>query len=232
MSVGREFEGVDLQEALASAALALGREAQQLHYEVLDEGRRGVMGLGFKPIRIWVEVDEAQGARLQAEAAPVQVTKDPERRAVEEMLHRMIFLMGLDLRVRSHPTEDGLRLELSGPDRRLLLKKDGELLEALQLVVHRMARRQWPAIPRIRLECEGHDLRHDEEVAELAREVAHQVHRTRAAKTLHPMNPYDRRLVHIAVQEFPGLASRSEGDGFLKAVTVFTVASAPLEGEP
>ena len=228
MSVGREFEGRDLAEALAQAAREIGLPADELRYELLEEGRRGILGMGFRPARVWVELPaEAGPSPLAAvpqtparSAAPQATPPPPEHAAVRTMLERMLGLMGLDLTVRFRHADDGVRLELAGRDRRLLLQRDGDLLLALELVLNRMARRSWPGVTRVQLVCEGFRDRDDDGIVELAREVASQVARTGQAKQLQPLNAYQRRLVHVTVEEFPGLTSRSSGEGFLKPVTI------------
>ena len=85
-----------------------------------------------------------------------------------------------------------------------------------------MSRRAWPGVGRVMV-GDGRKNRRDEELIDEIREVAGQVARTGRSKKLHPMNPYERRLVHLTVREIGGLASRSEGDGFLKTVTVSRV---------
>lgn len=220
MSVGREFEGKDVTDALEAAAAHLDRPAASLRYEVVEEGRRGLFGLGSKPVRIWVELPPDQAARHEADVMPPSLEAPPDQRAIEGTCYRMFHLMGLELKIRTSTTADGLRLELAGPDRRMLVHRDGELLTAFQFLLNRMGRRAWPGAGRIQLVCDGWHQNRDQDVVELARQVATQVVRTGQTKLLHPMNPYERRLVHITVKEFPGLTSASKGDGFLKQVTV------------
>jgi spoIIIJ-associated protein len=228
MSERREFEGRDLDEAVRTAAAALGVPAAEVHYELLDEGRRGVFGLGARLVRIAVEVTEAPAAPGPLESEAEEEAGEPAARrpatsdltAVETTVRRMLVLMGMKLEARVHPVEGGIRIELAGPDRKLLAQKDGELVSALQFLLNRMARRSWPDRGHIQIDCEGFRNKREEDLVELAREVARQVARTGRPKRLHSMNPYERRLVHLTVREFPGLTTRSEGEGFLKQVTV------------
>jgi spoIIIJ-associated protein len=133
----------------------------------------------------------------------------------------MLTLLGHDLHaelVAAGP--DGVTIELDGADRRALLHRDGELLQSLQFLLGRMARRQWPDAGRVRVSCPGERRVRDEDVVDLAREVADEVARTGRPKRLRPMNAYERRLVHITIREYAGLDSRSEGDGSLKRVRI------------
>ena len=218
--MGREFEGKDLKEALERASESLGVRSSDLHYELLEEGRRGVFGLGARLVRIRVEpAAEAVAGRASDDVRPPP-TASRSVSGPDETIRRMIRLMGLEVTVRTSQIEGGIRVELAGPDRKVLMTQDGEVLSALQFLLNRMARRAWPGAGRIQVDCEGYRNKHEEEVVELSREVARQVARTGRATRLEPMNPNDRRLVHVTVREFPGLTTRSEGDGFLKIITV------------
>ena len=246
----REFEGRDLEEALREAAEALGIPEPDLDYKILEQGRRGLFGLGAKPVRILAmpPVDavaetspaprkrkkksgrggrdkrERREKRDKPSAPSPKAARRPRAETgpdVEATVSRMVDLMGLELDVSARNVDGGVAVDLGGADRKLLLKKDGELISALQFLLNRMARRAWPGTGRIHLSCDGNRKQRDEELVELTREVARQVSNTGKTKRLHPMNAYERRLVHITVREFPELDSRSEGNGFLKRVRVF-----------
>jgi spoIIIJ-associated protein len=203
----REFEGDDLEGALRAAAAALGTTTDAVDYEVLEDGRRGVFGLGARRVRIAVQTPEPGGAARG---------ETPD--AALATLRRMLELMRLDVTADAAPAGGGTRIELDGPDRDALTRNGGELLAALQMVLNRMGRRSWPEAGHVQLFCEG--FHEEESVADLAREVAEAVARTGHARKLQPMNPFERRIVHVTVGQFPGLATRSEGDGFLKRVVV------------
>jgi spoIIIJ-associated protein len=140
---------------------------------------------------------------------------------VESMLAEILRRMGLEIETRVRAEGGGTVVELAGPDRGLLTRREAELLGALQLVLNRMSRRAFPGAGRIDLLCNGHRTRRDDDVVELVRELAERVARTGQPKRLHPMNAYERRLVHLTVRKYPGLGSRSEGEGPLKQVRIF-----------
>jgi spoIIIJ-associated protein len=276
MTEDRIFEGRNLEEALGSAAETLGLSQEDLHYEMLDAGRRGLLGLGVKNVRIRVkppieaelQPDEparkpkkssgpkksraarkSPGPRNRSEAkkpraakkppagkkAPVRkkrpaAPKPPAEPAdaavvqdVEKTIVTMVEKMGLDLEVRAAPHDDGVNVQLEGPDEEMLVARNAELLAAFQFLLNRMSRRAWPGLGRINVVCDGHARPRDEELIAMARKVAKQVTRSGKTKKLHPMNAYERRLVHIAVREFPGLTSSSDGNGALKRVRISKV---------
>ena len=229
MVANRVFDGKDLDEALHAASSALGVDEPELDYEILEPGRRGLFGVGTKRARIRVmpAVETLSDEHIQQGIEPTPEPRaesragSSESRQVAETVQRMLDLLGLDIRIEPQPSESGVSLELDGPDQKRLTRKDGEVLSALQFVVNRMARRTWPDAGRIQLSCNGSRKGRDDDVVELVREVAQQVRNTGTAKRLHPMNAYERRLVHVTVREFSSLGSRSEGNGYLKRVRIY-----------
>ena len=257
----REFEGKDLEQALHAAAEVLGIPEPELDYEIVEQGRRGLFGVGAKSVRIRVmpplgavpdpmpaptrapQESRATGgepaSRREARrprgetSAPrpveareprgaVQTSAAADPAAIVQVLQRILVLMGLELEARGVAAEGGVSIEVDGSDREALTKKDSDLLQALQFLLTRMARRSWPDAGPIRLSCNGgRPDRRDDELVEQAREVAEEVRRTGRTKRLPPMNAYERRLVHLTVREYERLGSRSEGNGHLKRVKIF-----------
>jgi spoIIIJ-associated protein len=232
----REFRGRTLEEAIGEAARFLSVPEEAVHYRLVDEGRLGVLGFGARPVRIAVETADrpptapAPAANARAtltprvesprpSSAPTEVEAEPPPALVETV---RAILEGGAFAVAPRIARDGRgwSIVLEGEDEDLFLKRDAELLHAFEFLLHRMARRGWPDAGPVRVRCGAERGGDDGEVAELAREVASVVARTGKPRRLHPMNPYERRIVHVTVREFPGLTSRSEGEGFLKRVTV------------
>ena len=227
----KTFEARTLEDAIQEAATFLGIAAETVHYRILEEGRLGVLGFGAKPARIAVEIPEGH-ARPSPATPPVQAPPKPVAEPVAEPLptepppalvdavNGLLREGSFELVPRFAHDGKGWTVRLEGQDEGLFLKRDAELLHAFEFLIHRMGRRTWPEAGPVRVECGGEQGGRDQDVAELAREVAGVVARTGKARRLQPMNPYERRIVHVTVREFPGLSSRSEGEGFLKRITV------------
>ena len=270
----REFEGKDLEEALASAAAALEVPAAELHYEMLEAGRKGLLGLGVRNVRIRVKPPlEPVAPELEPEAEPApkapkkrppakrtRSPKKPRRGAkrsgaskagskspsgarpnpgpnsgrkpargpvneavvqdVRAMVVEIVEGAGLELEVEATSESGNVQLRLKGQDEEKLVAKNAQLLGAFQLLLNRMSRRTWPDVGRINVVCEGQSTPRDEELIALANKAAESVARTGKTKRLAPMNAYERRLVHLAVREFPGLTSSSDGRGAVKRVRI------------
>lgn len=232
-----EFDGKDLDDALAVAALALGRPASELDFEILEGGRKGVFGLGARLVRVRISGVAPVGppepaspaspsaVRVDTTSAPTSAATAAATSAPAAALVTIFALMGYQLDVRETRRDATLELTLDGPDRKRLTAKDGELINALEFVLARMGRRAWPDEPAVRLTCQGFRSGKDDELAGTAREAAAEVARTGKPNRLRAMNPYERRVVHMTVREFEGLTTVSEGDGFLKRVRVEKIAT-------
>ena len=226
----KEFDGKDLDDAIGAAAAALGLPASEVDYEIVEGGRKGVFGLGARLVRIRVaSVGSEPAAPRRAPQAPIPARAPEPGPAVPASapagaLRDIIAKMGFDLRLDEVRQDGTLELTLDGPDRKRLTAKDGELLSALEFVLHRMGRRGWPDEPPVRVVCRGFRSERDDELVEMVREAAAQVARSGLPHRLQEMNPYQRRVVHMTVREHPGLTTVSEGDGFLKRVRVEKIA--------
>jgi spoIIIJ-associated protein len=219
-----EFDGKDLEDALRAASEALGLPASALDYEVVEGGRKGVFGLGARPVRI--RVAQTQAPRISPSAPESAMPASPESAAspAAVALRSILEKMGFDLSVVEQRRDGTLELTVDGADLRRMTARDGELLSALEFVLNRMGRRAWPGDPAVRLVGRGFETEREDELVELVRKAVAQVERSGNPRRLHAMNPYERRVVHLTVREHPGLTSVSEGDGFLKRVRVEKIA--------
>jgi predicted RNA-binding protein Jag len=171
----RDFDGKDLDEALRAASVALGRPSAAFDYELVEGGRKGVFGLGARPVRIRIrDVDPLPQAAIPADvpkAPPPKASPQngaPKRRApapsaspaanaspaasagdgsAAGTLRLMLELMDFDLEVEEVQGNGALDLVLDGPDKKRLTARGGELLESLEFVLNRMGRRRWPDAP-------------------------------------------------------------------------------------
>jgi spoIIIJ-associated protein len=170
---------------------------------------------------------DAGGARPKAtedEAPPA----DP--RDVEALANEILHGLGLELEARARDAADTIEVDLSGPDRDLMLDHRGEALNALQYLLNRVVYRGRIG-RKIHLDSEGYRRSREDEIVEIARRTAEGVLARGQESLLSPLNPYERRLVHLALGEIEGIGTRSVGDGFLKRIAVFrTTARGPKTG--
>jgi spoIIIJ-associated protein len=140
--------------------------------------------------------------------------------AIVDFLNQFNTALGITSPVDVEETEDGLRLNLSGEQAELLVRHRGEPLKALQHVVDMAFGRGSGEDARIFVDALGYRKGKDLELKQMAKFLAEKAKQTGVDQQLGPLNPYERRLVHMAVAEIPGAATESIGDAFSKTVYI------------
>jgi spoIIIJ-associated protein len=144
---------------------------------------------------------------------------------VERLTERILGGLGLDIKARADRTEASILVDLSGDDREFLLSRKGEGLSALQYLLNRIIYRGRKG-KKIQVDCGGFRKAREDEIIEIARHSAAKAKASGEECVLSPLNPYERRLVHMALAEIGGVATHSVGDGFLKKITIVPVPAA------
>ena len=148
------------------------------------------------------------------------MTADLETRMVA-FVEAVTAAMGLSVEVACTPIEDGTRITLDGEDGEVLLRRKAVGLDALQHVVNAAFRSEHTR-GHIAVDCLDYRKSKDEELRQTATLLAERVRTSGETQEIGPLNPYARRIVHIAVADEPGVSSESIGDAFLKTVLLST----------
>jgi spoIIIJ-associated protein len=141
---------------------------------------------------------------------------------IAEFVQQVVTAMGLDLTPKIEETAEGTRINLEGEDGGVLVRRSGEGLQALQHVVATAFRRQLGDDNRIVIDCNGFRKDKDAELRQMARFMAEKARASSAPQEMGPLNPYERRIVHLAIAEDPTVTSESIGDAFMKTVIIAT----------
>jgi spoIIIJ-associated protein len=194
---GQEYKGRNLEEAVSLAEHRLKLPREKFNYEIVTEKTK-LFGIKTKEIviRAWPK-------------------KEEEENAVDRFLAQVMPQFPLELTYQIKKRPDIVFVIFEGPDKNLLLRNDGTLLLAFQHILNKVS----PA--KVQVDCEFFKRRKEKKLKEFAQEIAHKVSDSGRDEVLDFMNPYERRIVHIAVNQVPGIASESIGEGFLKRVKVF-----------
>jgi spoIIIJ-associated protein len=128
--------------------------------------------------------------------------------------------MGLGLTASAEEMPDGLRINLEGEDGGLLIRRQGEALAALQHVVSAIYRHESTEGRRLVVDCMGYRKGKDAELRQMAIFLGEKAKSSGLAQEIGPLNPYERRIVHLAVSEIEGISSESIGDAFEKTVII------------
>lgn len=235
----RVFSGADVEEAKASAAANLGLPLATLRYVVLDAGAPGARGLQPTPARIAVLLEEGpraqpsrpQPARGEAGPGTPQAPPDP-RTGIVETIAAVAEAGGLAVSAEIEEGEDALAVKLVGEDRGFFLEPEdrAEVLRATEHLLLRLYGAQLQ--PRtVRVTGEGFRERRDAALAAEARRVAAEVRGDGRARTMPPLNSYERRVVHLALQGEAGVQTHSTGEGSERRLTI-APAAGPQGGAP
>lgn len=187
--------GKTVDEAIALALGELGITKDEAEIEVIEEGSRGFLGM------------------FGAKDAVVKVKKkfDPERTA-KNFLKEMFIAMGLIVNVETKLKDRQLEIKISGDDMGIIIGKRGQTLDAVQYLVNLVVNKGTAPYISVTLDTENYRERRKETLETLAFNLAKKVKHTGKNVVLEPMNPYERRIIHSALQNDRYVTTYSEGD--------------------
>ena len=200
MTDTKEFVANSLKDAILKAAEDFGVPEEKLKYRIITEKTKY---FGHKQREIFIEAWRSDGS---------------EQQGLEGFVRLLLEEMKLDLKFDIEAKSDFLRVNFSGEDYKLMLYQNGNLLNAVQYLVNRLFA---DAIgKKIFCECENYRKKKEVELSAQAHRFARQVRRSGKAVDLPEMNPFERRIIHMTINKYSDLESKSDGDNFLKVITI------------
>ena len=165
--------------------------------------------------------EEAKPEEPKREETVLAEVQDVTIQAVEEFLRNTLNAMDMEVEIKSEIDSDGaLSINMTGEHMGILIGKRGQTLDALQYLANRVANKHQEGYVRVKLDTENYRARREETLRHLAKNIAHKVKRTRRPVALEPMNPYERRIIHSALQSDPYVTTHSEGEEPYRKVVV------------
>ncbi len=202
-----EFEGKTTEEAINNACTHFGAPPEDLEIEIMSVGSSGIFGLGGKKAKV----------RASRRAAAELDLVEPAREVLEQILHKM----GEPATVTGVQDAGKINLTVQAEDAGLIIGKQGLTLEALQYLVTKILTKQSGHKVRVVIDIESYRARHNQSLVDLAVKYGEKVKKTGKSITPNPMNPYDRRIVHLALQGDKELKTISRGEGLYKKVVIY-----------
>ncbi|MCI8287987.1 MAG: protein jag [Lachnospiraceae bacterium] len=202
-----EISAKTLNEAITEACQKFGVTSDKLDYQVIEEGSAGFLGIGSKP-------------------AIIKAAVKMEEMSVEEVAENFLsdvfkaMSMNVAVEVRYQEDEKTMDIELSGEEMGVLIGKRGQTLDSLQYLVSLVVNRETEDYVRVKVDTEDYRQRRKETLENLAKNIAYKVKKTRRPVSLEPMNPYERRIIHSALQNDKYISTHSEGDDPFRRVVV------------
>lgn len=204
MAEWSEFTAKTINEALTNAVVQLETTSDKLEYEVIEKESSGLLGLFSKPAKI--------RARVKFSLEDI----------AREFLNKVFQAMDItaEIEITIDEIENIMNIDLSGEEMGILIGKRGITLDSLQYLVSLVVNRNTENYIKIKLDTENYRERRKETLENLAHNLAHKVKRTHRSVTLEPMNPYERRVIHSALQKDKYVETHSEGEEPYRKVVI------------
>ena len=225
----KEFEGRTEQEAIDKAVEELGLDRDDFDVEILEKEKKGLFRKGNVRIRVYFGEDdsdieeEPEEEEPEVEEAPENRDPEPQNdneRKIIEFVDTLIQKMGYKGKTSiSFRRDTKIGLSIDSDDSSIIIGRKGKNLDAIQLITNVYAGNLDPDI-KVVIDSENYRMRHEEQIIRNAYRIAEQVKRSGKSRLLDPMNPFERRLVHTALNDFEGVETKSEGEGLYKQVRI------------
>ncbi|MBP3887910.1 MAG: protein jag [Cellulosilyticum sp.] len=241
-----EKVGRTVDDAITEALIELGASTDEVEIEVISKGSKGLLGFGAKEARVKVtlkevvleeelEVKETMPEEIHIEESiitsetvddsedAVSASKEEVEQVIknaEDFLNKLLKQMDIECIVKSEIVNDNrISISLEGKNMGIIIGKRGETLDAIQYLVNIVANKERKEYIKIMLDTENYRARREETLRRLAFKLSKKVQKSRKPIILEPMNPYDRRIIHSALQDSKFVKTHSEGkEPFRKVV--------------
>lgn len=218
-----EFEGKNEKEAIEKAAVELGLDTDQFDVEILESQKKTLFKSGYVKIRVIVEdkksseVEKSFTTKSSGNSIPQGDFEQKIVDFVKSVVEKMGYKVSVDVLFRE---DKKLGIKLDSESSSILIGRKGKNLDALQLLANVYAGHLGREDVRVILDTENYRVRREENLVHLAYTTADRVRSNRMSVLLEPMNPYDRRIIHTALNDISDIETKSEGDGLFKQVRV------------
>ena len=199
-----EVSAKTVNDAIIEACQKLSVTSDKLEYEVIEEGSTGFLGIGAKPAIIKAYV------KLSVE--------DNAKNFLKDVFEAMDLVVVIN--VKYDEEENSMDIDLSGDEMEVLIGKRGQTLDSLQYLVSLVVNKESEDYIRVKVDTEDYRKRRKETLENLAKNIAYKVKRTKRPVSLEPMNPYERRIIHSALQNDKYVTTHSEGEEPFRRVVV------------
>ncbi len=225
-----DFEGKTEEEAREKAIEELGLEDGNFDVEVIDTVKKGLFKKPVVKIRVFYGGEEGKNPEsednvnfLTKPEKKVLVSENEAEEKILGFVDTLINKMGYEGKVYiSFRKDDKLGIDIDSQDSAILIGRKGKNLDAIQLITNVYAGNLNPYL-KVVIDSENYRMRHEESIVRNAYKVAEQVKRSGRSRLLEPMNPFERRLVHTALNDLEGIDTKSEGEGLYKQVRIIPV---------
>ena len=199
-----EISGKTVDDALTEASVQLGTTSDKIEYEVIEKGTSGFLGIGSKNAVMKVR------------------SKGSVEDTVKDFLADVFRAMDIEVEILTKVDENEklIEVELKGPEMGILIGKRGQTLDSLQYLTNLAVNKNSDNYYKVKIDTEDYRKRRKETLENLAKNIAYKVKRTKRPVSLEPMNPFERRVIHSALQNDKFVTTHSEGEEPYRHVVV------------
>lgn len=199
-----EVSAKTVDDAITEALVQLGTTSDQIEYEVIEKGSSGFLGFNSKPAKI----------KVRRKFTP----EDSIRDFLTQVFNAM--KMDVEIIIKESDEENVFDVELKGDEMGVLIGKRGQTLDSLQYLTNLAINKHIDNYIKVKLDTEDYRKRRKETLENLARNIAYKVKRTKKTVSLEPMNPFERRVIHSALQNDRYVVTHSEGEEPFRHVVI------------
>lgn len=199
-----EFSAKTVNDAITEACQKFVVTSDKLEYEVVEEGSSGFLGIGSKPAVIKARVKSS--------------VQDKAKDFLKSVFEAMNLVVIVD--IQYDELNNSMNIDLSGDEMGVLIGKRGQTLDSLQYLVSLVINKDVEDYIHVKVDTENYRQRRKETLENLAKNISYKVKRTKRPVSLEPMNPYERRIIHSALQNDKYVTTHSEGDEPFRHVVV------------
>lgn len=239
-----EKTGKTIDNAITDALIELGATTEEVDIEILEKGSKGFLGLGAKEARVRVTLKEISNTQENLKSANKEdvlveikesIKQDKEEVKVDthidlnineaielakSFLDSVLKEMGIEATFESNVENDRVYLNISGEKMGMVIGKRGDTLDALQYLTNIVVNKERNEYVKIMLDTENYRSRREETLRKVAYKFAKKATQTKRPVILEPMNPYDRRIIHSALQDSHHVKTHSEGKEPFRRVVI------------
>jgi spoIIIJ-associated protein len=204
-----EVEAKTLEEAINQACEQLGKTKDQLEVEVLSDSSSKMFGfIGSSKIKV------------RATIAQPKVVGDTQN--AKEVLENILQKFGAEASIEESEDDDCITLDIKGDGSGILIGRKGQTLDAFQYLVNKIVHRSPDARKQIVVDTEGYRQRRQKTLIDLAKRLGEKAKTKNVPVSTGPLNPFERRIIHLALQDDAGLTTKSKGEGTYRSVFIST----------
>ena len=199
-----EFSAKTVNDAITEACQKFVVTSDKLEYEIIEEGSSGFLGIGSKPAVIKAKVKSS--------------VQDKAKDFLKSVFEAMNLVVVVD--IQYDELNNTMNIDLSGDEMGVLIGKRGQTLDSLQYLVSLVVNKDMEDYIHVKVDTENYRQRRKETLENLAKNISYKVKRTKRPVSVEPMNPYERRIIHSALQNDKYVTTHSEGDEPFRHVVV------------